>query len=92
MRRRPAPHTSVPGRAPRRMPVQQARSATAQRAARVPVQRPGFADEPDGAGTFRMRSTNTVADGGRAGCYLVGRWLSSKPRDARLKTLASSRC
>jgi hypothetical protein len=25
-----------------------------------------------------MRSTNTVADDARAGCYLVGRWSSSK--------------
>jgi len=40
----------------------------------------------------RMRSTNTVADGARGGCYLVGGWSPSKPRVARLKTLASSRC
>jgi DNA-binding transcriptional LysR family regulator len=40
----------------------------------------------------RIRSTNTVADGAGMGCYLVGRWSSSKPRVARLKMLASSRC
>ena len=39
-----------------------------------------------------IRSTNTVADGPGRGCYLDGRWSSSKPRDARLKMLASSRC
>ena len=40
----------------------------------------------------RMRSTNPVADAGRERCYSVGRWSSSKPREARRKTLASSRC
>jgi hypothetical protein len=38
------------------------------------------------------RSTNTVADGASGWCYLVSGCWSSKPRDARLKTLASSRC
>ena len=41
---------------------------------------------------FRIRSTNPVADGSRSRCYLEGEWLPSKPRVARLKTLASSRC
>jgi hypothetical protein len=40
----------------------------------------------------RIRSTNTVADAGDGGCYLVWGCWSSEPRDARLKTLASSRC
>jgi YD repeat-containing protein len=40
----------------------------------------------------RIRSTNTVADAGGGGCYLVWGCWSSEPRDARLKTLASSRC
>lgn len=40
----------------------------------------------------RRRSANTVADGSGRGCYLEGEWLSSKPRVARLKMLASSRC
>ena len=39
-----------------------------------------------------MRSTNTVADAGDGGCYLVWGCWSSEPRDARLKILASSRC
>jgi hypothetical protein len=40
----------------------------------------------------RIRSTNTVADESDGGCYLVWGCWSSEPRDARLKTLASSRC
>jgi hypothetical protein len=51
-----------------------------------------FGSGEEGGRSPRMRSTNTVADGGRVGCYLVGRWSSSKPRDARLKMLASRRC
>jgi hypothetical protein len=46
----------------------------------------------DPAWIERIRSTNTVADAGDGGCYLVWGCWSSKPRDARLKTLASSRC
>jgi hypothetical protein len=39
-----------------------------------------------------IRSANPVADGTRGRCYLDGEWSPSKPRVARLKMLASSRC
>jgi len=41
---------------------------------------------------YCIRSANTVADGPRVWCYLVGGWSPSRPRVARLKTLASRRC
>jgi hypothetical protein len=46
-----------------------------------------WSDESGPALSKSFRSTNTLADGGDGGCYLVWGCWSSKPRDARLNRL-----